>query len=104
MRTRKEKWRVYRERIKTLPDDRFPTPKVSERPLAASDHALIETMGKSKNMIRQGPTLVVGEKGSATPYSVYEKRKKQWLLVKGALLLLAIAFFIILWFCWVAKA
>jgi len=104
MRTRMEKWAHYRAKIAAMPEEKFPEAKRTGRPMGDRDLSFVESLPKSKNAIRPESTMALPSDHKATPYAVYEKRKREWLIVKFALLAIAIIGFTLLWFYWVQGA
>jgi hypothetical protein len=104
MRTRMEKWARYRAKIVAMPGQKFPKSKRLGRPMGDSDLSYVDSLPKSKNAIRPEAAAALPSNENATPYAVYKKRKREWLIVKLALLALAVIGFTLLWFYWVQGA
>lgn len=101
VRTRIEKWANYRAKITAMPDEKFKAVKRQGTPMGQNDLSFVDSLPKSKNGIRTASSAAAVANKTATPYAVYEKRKRQWFIAKCVLLLLAIIGFTLLWFYWV---
>ncbi|MCI2111774.1 MAG: hypothetical protein LKK13_05535 [Bacilli bacterium] len=104
MKTRMGKWSSYRDRIAAMPSGKFPVSKRAGTPMGLSERSFVGSLSKSKNAIRPNSAVAALPRKKSTPYSVYAKRKRGWLIAKFALLALVAIGFIILWFYWVRKA
>ena len=96
-----EKWSNYRAKIAAMPEGSFKAVKRRGTPMGQNDLSFVDSLPKSKNGIRTASAVAAIGSKSVTPYAVYEKRKKQWLIAKCVLLLLAVIGFTLLWFYWV---
>jgi hypothetical protein len=104
MKTRTEKWSHYRAKILRTPESKFPVRKVADRPLSPSDAAVVASTDKPGLAIGYG--TIIGAKGRkkerpATPYAIYSKRKRGWLIFKLVLFVAVSSGFVAAWFLWV---
>jgi hypothetical protein len=99
MKTRIQKFKHYRERIARTPEKKFPVRKTVIRSQTHADkEALAQT---SKVTAAVAYSSVPLKKKVATPYGVYSKKKRIWLLIKSVSLVLVVAAFVCLYFFWV---
>jgi hypothetical protein len=99
MRTRTEKYRRYREKIARLKENRFPKRAKSEQSTTHADEAIISQSAQSKGAIVYKDLAV--KKNKATPYFLYSRKKRNWLIIKSVSFLFAVAGFVCLYFFWV---
>ncbi len=98
MKTRKEKWQRYREKILATPADKFPpVSEVSLRPQTHADKEEIQNSVVSSSLVIERST----KQKRVTPYAQWVKRQRLLLGFKLFLLLLAVVLLILLYLFWV---
>ncbi len=80
-----ERYARYREQIRRMPESDFPRQGVS-----ASNEPEETEVG--------APSLKERGEGQTSPYSLYLHQRRVWFIVKVALLVVAVALFILWWF------
>ncbi len=101
MKTRMEKWRRYREKIESLPDDAFPESEPIAVPLSDEDK---HTVGQSSPAVSISyPSLGKKGRNRATPYSQYRKRERIVFILEIVAFVVVFILLLLLYFFWVAK-
>lgn len=99
MKSRTKKWAHYREKIKKLPPEKFSKRKDYTEVASVSDLAAMNGSAKAAHAISNGNLHNV----KTTPYSVYQRRRRNMLIVKLATTAVVLAGFICAWFLWVMR-
>jgi hypothetical protein len=99
MRTRVEKYHRYRAKIAAMPENKFPKRAISEQATTHADQEIISHSSKSSGAIDYQALPV--KKNKATPYALYSRKKRIWLIIKSVGFVIAIIVFVLLYFFWV---
>ena len=98
MKSRTKKWAHYRETIKKLPAEKFPKRKDYTEVASVSDLAEMNVSAKASNALSGNV-----RNAKATPYAVYQRRRRNMLFVKLVVTFVVLAGFICAWFFWVMR-
>ena len=99
MKSRTKKWAHYREKIKKLPAEKFSKRKDYAEVASMSDLAEMNVSAKAANAISGNAS----HNTKATPYSVYQRRRRNMLFVKLAVTFVALVGLACAWFFWVMR-
>jgi hypothetical protein len=99
MKSRTKKWAHYRESIKKLPAEKFPKRQDYSNVASLSDLAEMNVSAKAANALSGNDS----RNSKATPYAVYQRRRRNMLIFKLATTAVVLAGFICAWFLWVMR-
>ena len=99
MKSRTKKWARYREMIKKLPAEKFPKREDYGKFASVSDLAEMNVSAKAANALSGSNS----RNTKATPYAVYQRRRRNMLIFKLATTAVVLAGFICAWFLWVMR-
>jgi hypothetical protein len=99
MKTRTEKYRRYRAQIQATPESAFPKRGVTDRSQTPLDHEIISHSAQSDGAIAYSSLPL--KKKKPTPYAVYAKKKRVWLIVKSVSFVLVLISMTLVYFFWV---
>jgi hypothetical protein len=102
MKTRIEKYRRYRAQIAATPENAFPKRGVTERSQTPLDQDIISHSAQSDGAIAYASLPL--KKKKPTPYAVYAKKRRVWLIVKSVSFVLVALAMTLVYFFWVKVA